>query len=377
MLAEKKSLRRFLAVYIVSTILLLGAGTYFYYEVSLQSVVEKNILKLKSDVEKFVTINMEKRVFKTGNNPQYDGYKIAVYRDGEYFFGNFYKKDLDIKQEHILENNTLYYIDSEKKKWGELTVVSYIDINEQISGLKKNIFLFLFISVVFIIFIATLLGKIFLKPMKESIESLESFIGDATHEINTPISSVLINIELLKEIYPDFNKIEELRKIESATFRISKVFKDLSFVKLNHKQKKEIIKVDIDMAIKERLEFFSTFIDNKKISLLLSIEPVQLNIDKEDLIRLIDNLISNAIKYTKPKGSIDITLKQNLFRVVNDGEIKDTKKITNKFFRENRDEGGFGLGLYIVDKICKYYNFRLKIYTKDKKVHSEIYFTLH
>ncbi len=377
MLAEKKSLIRFLAVYIISTALLVGAGTFFYYEVSLQALKEQNTEKLKNNVAKFISINMKKRVFKTGSNPEYNGLKIAVYKDGEYLFGNFFKKDLDIKQEYFLQNNTLYYINSEKKRWGELSVATYTNIDKEIESLKHRIFLFLFISFIFIVIIAFLLGKIFLKPMKDSIKSLENFISDATHEINTPISSVLINIELLKELYPDFRKIEELKKIESATFRISKVFKDLSFIKLNHNQNKEIIKVDVEKVLQERIEFFSTFIQNKKIKLSLSVEPMQLDIDIEDLIRLLDNLISNAIKYTKPNNNIDIMLNQDFFEVINDGEIKNSKKITDKFFRENKDEGGFGLGLYIVKKICNYYSFSLSISTKNKKVHTKIHFTLH
>ncbi len=377
MLAEKKSLRRFLAIYISSTILLLGSGIYFYYKVSLNAIVEKNILQVNKNIEIFIGNNIKKRAFRTGVTPEYGDKQFSIYKDRDYFKGNFFIKDLNFESEHFLRDGKLYVLKKDKKRWGELSVLSYVDISKQIEELKHRILIFSLVAISFIIFISFLLGNLFLKPMKDTIKSLENFIADATHEINTPISSIKINIELLKELYPEFKKIEELEKIESASFRISKVFRDLSYLKLNHKQKRELEKINLKEFIENRLRFFQTFIKNKNIQIQGELQSVTIRIDREDLTRLIDNLLSNAIKFSKPNTKIEITLNKEYFEVINDGEIKDTSTIADKFKRENSDEGGFGLGLYIVKKICSSYGFKLEIVSKNKKVYSKIKLTYH
>ena len=62
----------------------------------------------------------------------------------------------------------------------------------------------------------------FLKPMRDTLNSLENFIRDATHEMNTPISVILTNIEMLKMKNTDF---KELRRIEFSAKRLEKIFK--------------------------------------------------------------------------------------------------------------------------------------------------------
>ncbi|MDQ7042169.1 MAG: HAMP domain-containing sensor histidine kinase [Sulfurimonas sp.] len=373
MLVERESLRRFLLVYISSTIFLLGVGSYFYYKMSYQAMVERELSVLRENVDSFMSANHQKRFIKTGVQPDYLGLKIAVYINQKYYRGNFIFKDIDFSKEHFFKDKRVYLVHKERKRWGEIAFLSYKELGEEIATLQYQIILFLLFATFFIIAIAFILGKIFLKPMRKSIDSLEEFIADATHEINTPLSSILINIELFKELYPDFKRVEEVEKIESSAFRISKVFQDLSFVKLNHTQKKEIQNIRVDLVLQERIEFFETLLKNKKLQLQTKITPKELEIDREDLIRLIDNLLSNAIKYTKVGGNIFVGLEESL-TVSNDGEIRESHKIMAKFFRENRDEGGFGLGLYIVEKICDSYKFRFVITSKDARVHSKIYF---
>ena len=56
----------------------------------------------------------------------------------------------------------------------------------------------------------------------------------------------------------------------------------------------------------------------------------------------------------------------------NIGEIKNPEKLTAKFYRENKSEGGFGLGLYIVSKICETYGFKFETYNDKEYVAVEI-----
>jgi len=268
---------------------------------------------------------------------------------------------------------TVYYMHNEHKRWGEIYFVTYKNIEQDIQILVRNIMIFFMLSAVFIVLISYILGKIFLKPMKKSMELLESFIVDTTHEINTPISNILINIELSKELYPEYANTEECKKIESSAFRISKIFKDLSYIKLNHKEIKSYENIAVDEVLRDRTAFFQTFIKNKNLSLQSEIQALSISIDKEDLIRIIDNLLSNAIKYAPANTQIDIKL-SNCLEIVNDGKIYNKSKVIKKFTRENSSEGGFGMGLYIVDKISKHYKLDFTLSTLESKVHAKVCF---
>ena len=253
------------------------------------------------------------------------------------------------------------------KRRREFKIIACKVFPDELKEIRKKLIIFNIIALVFIMVIAYFLAKLFLKPMKKEIENLESFLRDVTHEIQTPIAIINSNIEIL-EMKED-NK--NLKRIKNAAFRLSKILDDLKHLRFREKRLEEL---NIKEILKERLNFFITQIENKNIKLKLNLEDVILEIDREDLIKIIDNLISNAIKYSPMNSVIEINLNRKFLEVVNEGEIKDIKKVTQKFYRENRSEGGFGLGLYIVKNICDYYNFKLQISSKNKKVSIKINF---
>ena len=228
--------------------------------------------------------------------------------------------------------------------------------SKEFQKFKKTLLIFTFFIVMFIIFISILLGKIMLKPLKDNIKNLENFIRDATHEMQTPLAIINSNIEMLelKGI-----KTKELKRIEDASKRLSTIFNQLKFLNLKSSNP---INLDIDKILKERLEFFGLDGEVKKCNI---------KIDKEELIRIFDNILSNAKKYHKKY--IKVSLKNCIFEVRNDGEIKNISKIKTKFFRENEEEGGFGIGLFIVDEICKKYGFKFEIISTDEVI-VRIYF---
>lgn len=258
------------------------------------------------------------------------------------------------------------------KRWGKIDVVITSPIDKQkIVSLKKQLFVFNIFVILVVILTAWILGKIFLKPLKNSLEMLEDFIRDATHEMNTPISVILTNIEMLKMKNADF---KELNRIEFSAKRLEKIFKDLAFVRLNHKQKKERENINIKNLLQNRIEIFQTLLENKNIKFDRRCEDLIVEADREDMIRLIDNLLSNALKYSPQNETVYLSLQDGVFSISNKGEIKNIGKITKKFYRENQNEGGFGLGLYIVKKICDYYGFVFNIKNENGYVKTSIEF---
>ena len=355
LLAEKKSLIRFLIIYIFSTFILLGVGEWFYYKLSKESIIKENRIILAQKVDRFLKERV--RIRSMRNIHLLDN--MAIYK-GEYLIAsNFNPPKLNFDKEVQIIGNKIFYIKKLIRPFGIIYVVTFKQYH---NNLIDKLIIFNIFAFIFIVFIAFILGKIFLAPMKQTIQKLEDFITDATHEMNTPISIIMSNIEIL-EMKGIENK--ELNRIKTASKRLSKIFDDLKFVRLNHNTKKEIQNINLKEFLLDRIKYF-------EIEAKLNLKDVFIKIDKEDLTRLIDNLLSNAKKYSNE--FIEIDLNNEYLSIKNDGEIKNIKNITKKYVRENKNEGGFGIGLYIVDKICKSYGFKFSINNESKYVIVNIFF---
>ena len=252
-----------------------------------------------------------------------------------------------------------------KRGFRDFKIIACKIFPDELKEVKKRLLIYNILALIFVLIIAYFLAKLFIRPMKREIENLENFIRDVTHEIQTPIAIINSNIEVLEMKDID---LKEFKRIKNASFRLSKIFDDLKSLRFREKR---IENIDVKEVLKERLNFFATQIENKKLKLKLNLKEKTLKIDKEDLIKIIDNLLSNAVKYSPIHSTIEINLNENFLEVINEGEIKNIEKITQKFYRENSVEGGFGLGLYIVKNICDYYGFILQI-SSNKKVSIKI-----
>jgi two-component system OmpR family sensor kinase len=290
--------------------------------------------------------------------------KSAIYDlDKNYIFGTF-KQSLDARDKDKLYFQTKvepYYL-------GTAYLLLQKDIDEKpIKDLQKNIIIFMIAVGVFFSILGYFLGRLFIAPMREAIEKMNRFIQDATHELNTPISTILTNIEMI-ETFGNCDSKQELRRIEIASKTLSKIYDDLSYLNLNHNYHTEVEKLNFSELLKERITYFSSVAGSKKIAITSDIEKdLLIMIDRNDATRLIDNLISNAIKYNKQNGTIDIILTKDNFIVKDSGigmKEEDMKTILTRFKRANDNEGGFGIGLDIVNYIVKRYNFTLSIESK-------------
>jgi len=350
--AEKKSLRRFLLTYLFSTLLLIGIGEWFYYKSAVREIYDKQFNYVLNELKLAIPQGMFGLRFYDNKSD----INITVYKRGMLVYGKNVKLN---NKECWIDKGVIYCRNELPRRWGKIEFVGYKKFDfSPVDNLRKQILLSNVFILIFLIIIAYVLGKMFLKPVRDTIKNLENFIRDATHEMNTPISVILTNIEMLK-----MKKIEskEIQRIESSAKRLEKIFKDLTFVRLNHNRKKEIISVNLKDIINERVEMCKTFIENKKIKIIKECEDFVVKADREDINRLIDNLLSNAVKYSPQDETVHLSIKNGVFCISNRGEIKNLNKITEKFYRENKNEGGFGLGLYIVKKICENYGYKLDI----------------
>lgn len=200
-----------------------------------------------------------------------------------------------------------------------------------------------------ILLIAYFIVKLSFKNMQNQLNQLNSFIIDTTHEINTPLCIILMSIEMFKA-----NPDKYLNNIKTASRTLSSIYDDL--VRLNLiDEKNEFKNIDIKSLIEQRIEFFTPFLEKKRVILDIDLKDLNLISDENKLTKILDNLMSNAIKYSKEDSRITLILQNSELKIINyNAYIKkaNLKKVFEKFKRFDKQNGGFGVGLSIVKKYC-------------------------
>jgi len=206
--------------------------------------------------------------------------------------------------------------------------------------------------------------NLFLRPMKTSMTLLDNFIKDTTHELNTPISAILANIEMMdRECMLDKNK-KKLDRINIAAKTVSHLYHDLTYLVLDTKRKSNDEWIDLKKLIEDRVDYFTLLAGAKKVTFTMDLNYSTIYIDGVKIARVIDNLISNAIKYNKRRGVISIKLRKSHFIIKDSGigiESEKVNDIFERYTRFNSSEGGFGIGLNIVKSIIDEYALNIDV----------------
>ncbi|MEB2805304.1 HAMP domain-containing sensor histidine kinase [Campylobacter upsaliensis] len=229
------------------------------------------------------------------------------------------------------------------------------DVSRDLLLIKLKVLSFALLAFGILALIAYILVKISLKPMEEKIETLNRFIKDSTHEINTPLSVILMSIEQLER--QNLEQSVKFLRIKLAAKTLHQIYSDLVFYNFSHTLSNEKESFDLSVLIKERVEYFRLFFEQKKLCLRLDLNTHSLFFaNKNQISKLIDNLLSNAIKYNKKGGEIAIILKENSLVIKDSGcgiSKENLMHIFERYARFNEDQGGFGIGLSLVKKICE------------------------
>ncbi len=194
------------------------------------------------------------------------------------------------------------------------------------------------------------------KLRDEMMLSQKEFLRYTVHETNTPLSVILTSIELF---VMKNGKDRQLSKIEAAVKNIFNIYDDLSYLVKKDQVDYPKAAIEIDVFLNSRIDFFREVAEMSKVSFsyILDAKSVFVYFNETKLQRVIDNTITNAIKYTLALEIIFVTLSvSGTFVDISVGskskQIKDADKIFEAFYREENKENGFGLGLRLVKSIC-------------------------
>ena len=225
-----------------------------------------------------------------------------------------------------------------------------------------------------VLLIAYFIIRLSLRPLYEKIEFLDGFIRDTTHEINTPLSVILMSIELFKS-----DPAKYLSNIKTAATTIANLYEDLVALRLKNGTKDEKERLDLTRMLSERIEYFSTSIEQKNINLKLDLaNDVSLLTSKFKLRKIIDNLLSNAVKYCNEGGNISVNLTPGELNIKNSGKgiaKQNLPHIFELYTRFDEQNGGFGIGLNIVKKFCDELNFKISCQSDERLTSFEVKFS--
>ena len=234
------------------------------------------------------------------------------------------------------------------------------DLAETLMALRIKIIGYLVFSFILMGVVGYFLGRLFLQPVRVQIESLDKFISDTTHELNTPISALLMTIQSLAGV-----EDKKMKRLTASAKRLSTMYGSLTY-RLEGGVEPSV-NLCLASIVKERVEFIKELIDSKRLRVVLELNATKIYMPKRSVYRLIDNLLSNAIKYSNIDDTITVTLKNNILEVQDTGigiDEKMQEDIFRRYYRANEERGGFGIGLSIVLDICKKYKIKLGLESK-------------
>lgn len=200
--------------------------------------------------------------------------------------------------------------------------------------------------------------------MKRLYQKQNQFFADITHEIRNPLHTIAGSLEMLQlDQLTQEQRIKYTSTALRQTQRISRLFKDLVTLQRFDSDSHFIQKKNFNIlpTLKLAAEIHEPDAKGKGIYLKTSSEPLTVYADPDKIEQVIENLVTNAIKFTAHGGVTLTAERQNGLAIVS---VKDTgigiteehlERLFDRFYRtdkaRSRDKGGTGLGLAVVKSI--------------------------
>ena len=334
-LSERESLlKSFILFFLVIEIFLISIF-YFYYKVEKEHIDKELVLEMKNyslffDDDRFdIDLTSLKKTTETF---------YELYRD---------KKNIYILvplPESRIDAVIIFY---PLKKYYQLLHKTKISLFKQFFSLS---FIAIFISILFSFYV--------LSPLRKSLKLLEMFIKDIIHDLNTPLSSILINLKMMDA---NNEEVENIGKSAKAIFMLQNnldaYLKESTF---------EYEKFNLKKVVQEQVNFFAPIYNYLIWEVDLKSKIIQS--DPNAFARIIYNILSNACKYNTSDGFIKISMQGDTLCISNTSYngIKRPSRVFERFYKEN--ERGLGIGLHIVEKLCIQLDIKKRLEVKNNIV---------
>jgi len=234
--------------------------------------------------------------------------------------------------------------------------ISYAEekLHSDIANITQSLWIQFILASLLLLGVALFFTFYSLSPIRKALRLNDEFIKDILHDFNTPITSMILNIKMFKDEKGDNPYISRLSKSIDNLLLLQNNLK--SFL---HNSPSQSQSIDIAALAEERLKNIHNIYPN--LAYIFSKENDLIkHTNHELLMRILDNILSNAAKYNKADGEVKVTISNETVIIEDTGKgIKDVDKVLHRYYKEQ--DRGLGLGLHIVNKLCNELNIGMSI----------------
>ncbi|MFW2481843.1 sensor histidine kinase [Aliarcobacter butzleri] len=368
--SETRTLLGFSLLYSFLVLVILCVMFFLYYQFQKNLMLQEKRQILQTYSNSLISNLKELHINIDKDNvyPRDEKYKSAIYdSDKKKIFSTLQSQTVKLDDVIYLKNDKIHFIKEPESYYlgSKYVIVEIPDDHIWFENIKYKMIVGFLLAFLFMIFVGYFISKLFLKPMRDALHLLDRFIKDTTHELNTPVTAIITNIETIDKSLLDDKTLRKINRIEIGAKTISNIYEDLTFVTLNNQIISNNENINLSNIVRQRVDFFLSIANMKKIRFETNIKDnVFIFCDIKKISKLIDNLLSNAIKYNKNSGFIKVILAKNSMIIEDSGKGMSSENLENLFDRYQRFDksvGGFGIGLNIVSLIAKEYDFKIDV----------------
>lgn len=255
-------------------------------------------------------------------------------------------------------------------------------VNGTMNHMIANRFLFsiLFIiigSSVFVLLLIIIISKRVVRPVAESYEKQRQFITDANHELKTPLTLILSNLDIIES---EIGKNEWLDDIRDEGERMGALINQLvTLSRMDEDQSHlTVSQFDLGNTVSDTISEFEMLAAERKKELTADVEAcIEYKGDEGLIRRLMSVLLDNAVKYCDSGGQIHVAVYKRHHPVIvientyRDVDRIELNKLFDRFYRADKArtyDGSFGVGLSIARSIAKYHHGDISVYKKGQVI---------
>ena len=367
---ETRTLLGFSFLYSFLVLVILGVVSFLYYKFQKDLMLQekRQILQNYSNDLIYRLKDLHINIDKNDIYPRDDRFESAIYdSDKKKIFSTLKSNSVSLDDVIYVSGDSIHFIKEPESYYlgAKYVIVEIPDDKIWFESIKYKMIIYFSLAFSFMIIIGYFMLKLFLKPMRDALHLLDRFIKDTTHELNTPVTAIITNIEMINKDLLDEKLAKKINRIEIGAKTISNIYEDLTFVTLKNQILSNNEELNLSEIIKQRVDFFKSIADMKKVEFKLYIkDDITIVCDVKKISKLIDNLLSNAIKYNKISGQIKVILTKNSLIIEDTGKgisKENLNRLFDRYSRFDKSVGGFGIGLNIVSLIAKEYNFKIEV----------------
>jgi two-component system OmpR family sensor kinase len=371
--AEKKSYYAFVALYLLSTFILLAVSAFWYYTAQ-KSAIERLFYyrmqhaadQVSSAVIRSHMQNSPLQLPPIGN----DFTLTLLDSEGQPMFGTSLSvRGIDLTRDFYRVGDLALLVSSGANMHRDVryVVIASPAMVEEVAVLRSKVLGTFLAALAFVALIGFALSRLFLQPIRRKMEEIERFIKDITHELNTPITALKMSTRRAIEKHRGDERI--MRNISISTKQLYDIYSALTYLSFSGDGLEEET-VDLDAVVRKSVAYFDELASSKKITLDFEGEAASFVINGHKASMLFNNLIGNAIKYSHPESTVTMRLRNRTFVVEDTGIGIDEEKLSTIFTRFKRGTdyaGGFGVGLDIVRSIADEYGIDVDVASKPNR----------